>query len=119
MMIFLNNKIRIKRIITDNGTEYVYSYNPGYKYHKSDFTKVLNQKVVIHQTSPIRSPQSNGKIERFHKNYTKLFVFDEKILDAVGLQNKINEYYYFYNFEIVHKYLNFQIPFEFLINLIK
>ncbi len=26
---FLNNKIRIKRIRTNNGPEYVYSYNPG------------------------------------------------------------------------------------------
>ncbi len=32
---FLNNKIRIKRIRTNNGPEYVYSYNPEYKYHKS------------------------------------------------------------------------------------
>ncbi len=32
---FLNNKIRIKRIRTDNGHKYFYSYNPGYKYHKS------------------------------------------------------------------------------------
>ncbi len=32
---FLNNKIRIKRIRTNNGHEYVYSYNPNYKYHKS------------------------------------------------------------------------------------
>ncbi len=32
---FLNNKIIIKRIRTDNGPEYVYSYNPKYKYHKS------------------------------------------------------------------------------------
>ncbi len=32
---FLNNKIIIKRIRIDNGPEYVYSYNPDYKYHKS------------------------------------------------------------------------------------
>ncbi len=32
---FLNNKIRIKRIIIDNGPEYIYSYNPDDKYHKS------------------------------------------------------------------------------------
>ncbi len=32
---FLKNKIIIKRIRTDNNPEYVYSYNPEYKYHKS------------------------------------------------------------------------------------
>ncbi len=68
-----NNKIRIKRIGTDNGPEYVYGYNPEYKYHKSDFTKVLHQKGVIHQTTPIRSPKSNWKIERFHQNWNKFF----------------------------------------------
>ncbi|WP_422397505.1 hypothetical protein [Spiroplasma endosymbiont of Seladonia tumulorum] len=58
-------------------------------------------------------------MERFYQNYTKLFVFDEKILDAASLQNKLNDYYYFYNFERVHKSLNFQTPFEFLTNLTK
>ncbi len=41
---FLNNKIRIKRIIIDNGPEYIYSYNPDDKYHKIEFAKVLHQK---------------------------------------------------------------------------
>ncbi|WP_374941072.1 integrase core domain-containing protein [Spiroplasma citri] len=68
---------------------------------------MLNDKNIFHQTTPVRSPQSNGKIERFHQNYTKLFVFEEKILNAVSLQNKLNDYY-FYNFERVHKSLNFQ-----------
>ncbi|WP_348735070.1 hypothetical protein [Spiroplasma endosymbiont of Ammophila pubescens] len=45
-------------------------------------------------------------------------------MDAVSLQNKLNDYYYyyyyyFYNFERVHKSLNFQTPFEFLNNLTK
>ncbi|WP_348737080.1 hypothetical protein [Spiroplasma endosymbiont of Ammophila pubescens] len=40
-------------------------------------------------------------------------------MDAAGLQNKLNDYYYFYNFERVHKSLNFQTPFEFLTNLTK
>ncbi len=70
-----NNKIRIKRIKTDNGPEYVYSYNPEYKYHKSEFTKLLHQKGVIHQTTPILSPRSNGKIERFHQNWNKFFEY--------------------------------------------
>ncbi|WP_235511375.1 hypothetical protein [Spiroplasma kunkelii] len=61
-------------------------------------------------------------MERFHQNYTKLFVFEEKILNVVSLQNKLNYYYYyyyFYNFERVHKSLNFQTPFNFLNSLIK
>ncbi len=78
---------------------------------ETTFTQFLTDKNILHQTTPICSPQSNGKIERFHQNYNKLFVFDEKILAAVGLQNKLNDYYYFYNFERVHKSLNFQTLF--------
>jgi hypothetical protein len=44
---FLNNKIKIKRIITDNGPEYVYSYNPEFYFHKSKFTKALHQKELF------------------------------------------------------------------------
>ncbi len=41
---FLNNKIIIKRIRTDNGPEYVYSYNPEYKYLKIEFKKIITSK---------------------------------------------------------------------------
>ncbi len=113
--------IKITRIRTDNGSEFINSHRNNQKntVKETTFTQFLTDKNILHQTTPVRSPQSNGKIERFHQNYTKLFVFDEKILDAVGLQNKLNDYYYFYNFEKVHKSLNFQTPFEFLNNLTK
>ncbi|WHQ36640.1 DDE-type integrase/transposase/recombinase [Spiroplasma sp. SV19] len=60
--------IKMKRIRTDNGIEYVYNHRTNYAHHKSEFTKAVNEKGVVHQTTPIRSPQSNGKIERFHRN---------------------------------------------------
>ncbi|WP_235511377.1 hypothetical protein [Spiroplasma kunkelii] len=40
-------------------------------------------------------------------------------MNVVSLQNKLNDYYYFYNFERVHKSLNFKTPFNFLNSLIK
>ncbi len=113
--------IKITRIRTDNGSEFINSHRNNQKstIKETTFTQFLTDKNILHQTTPVRSPQSNGKIERFHQNYSKLFVFEEKILDAVGLQNKLNDYYYFYNFERVHKSLNFQTPFQFLTNLTK
>ncbi|AAA85012.1 putative transposase [Spiroplasma phage C74] len=111
--------IIITRIRTDNGSEFINNYRNNQKISvkKTNFTQFLTDKNILHQTTPVRSPQSNGKIERFHQNYTKLFVFEEKILNAVSLQNKLNDYYYFYNFERVHKSLNFQTPFNFLNSL--
>ncbi|WP_425289450.1 integrase core domain-containing protein [Spiroplasma endosymbiont of Poecilobothrus nobilitatus] len=113
--------IKITRIRTDNGSEFISSHRNNQKstVKETTFTQFLTNKNIFHQTTPVRSPQSNGKIKRFHQNYSKLFVFEEKILDAVCLQNKLNNYYYFYNFEIVHKSLNFQTPIEFLNNLTK
>ncbi|WP_310612904.1 DDE-type integrase/transposase/recombinase [Spiroplasma citri] len=111
--------IKITRIRTDNGSEFINNYRNNQKItvKETNFTQFLTDKNIFHQTTPVRSPQSNGKIERFHQNYTKLFVFEEKILNAVSLQNKLNDYYYFYNFERVHKSLNFQTPFNFLNSL--
>ncbi len=80
---FLNNKIRIKRIRTDNGPEYIYSYNPEYKYHKIEFTKILHQKVLFikqHQLIPLNQM---GKLKDFIKteiNFFNIFLVILKIL---------------------------------------
>ncbi len=113
--------IKITRIRTDNSSEFINSHRNNQKstVKETNFTQFLTDKNILHQTTPVRYLWSNGKIERFHQNYNKLFVFDEKILDEIDLQNKLNDYYYFYNFERVHKSLNFQTPVEFLTNLTK
>ncbi len=117
---FWNNKIRIKRIITDNGPEYIYSYNPEDKYHKSDFTKVLHQKGVIHQTTPIRSPQSNLKIERFNQNWNKFFEYLPRYPKNINeLRKLINIFLDYYNNFRRHKSINFLTPSEVVLNFLK
>ncbi len=117
---FLNNKIIIKRIRTDNDPEYIYSYNPEYKYHKSYFTKVLNQKGVIHQTTPIRSPQSNGKIERFHQNWNKFFEYLSSYHKNINeLQKLINIFLDYYNNVIWTKRINFLTTSEAVLKFLK
>ncbi len=117
---FLNNKIKIKRIRTDNGPEYVYSYNPEYKYHKSEFTKVLHQKGVIHQTTPIRSPQSNGKIERFHQNWNKFFEYLPRYPKNINeLRKLITIFLDYYNNVRLHKSINFLTPSEAVLKFLK
>ncbi len=77
--------IKIIRIGTENGSEFINSHRNNQKItvKETNFTQFLIDKNILHQITPIRSPQSNGKIERFNQNYTKLFVFDEKILQLV------------------------------------
>ncbi len=85
--------IKITPIRTDSDSEFINSHcnNQKSSVEENTFTQLLTYKDIVHQTTPVSFPQSNGKIERFNQNYTKLFVFEEKILYAFILQNKINE----------------------------
>lgn len=110
--------IKIKRIRTDNGTEFINTHLGSRNFKtlikERPFTVFLNKMDIAHQTTPIRSPQSNGKIERFHQHYAKLFWFYNKKLKVDEMQFFLNEYYYFYNFKRCHKSLNFKTPIEVL-----
>ncbi len=117
---FLNNKIRIKIIRTDNGLEYVYSYNPEYKYHKSYFTKVLHQKGVIYQTTPICSPRSKLKIERFHQNWNKFFEYLPRYPKNINeLRKLITIFLDYYNNVRWYKSINFLTLSEAVLKFLK
>ncbi len=117
---FLNNKIIIKIIRTDNNPKYVYSYNPDYKYHKSEFTKVLHQKSFIHQTTLIRSPQSNGKIERFHQKWNKFFKYLPCYPKNINeLRKLITIFWDYYNNVRRHKSIKILIPSEAVLKFFK
>lgn len=109
--------INIKRIRTDNGGEFTTPFKPKSKYinfiNIRAFTSFLIQNKIIHETTPIRSPQSNGKIERFHRNYNNLFWLNfARRFDIKEMQSYLNEWYVFYNFKRRHKSLKFKTPFE-------
>lgn len=69
--------IKIKRIRTDNGAEFTTPYRKRATYvnpiSPRSFHQFLCNRNIIHELTPVRSPQSNGKIERFHRNYNRLF----------------------------------------------
>ncbi|WP_286641090.1 DDE-type integrase/transposase/recombinase [Spiroplasma ixodetis] len=51
--------IKIKRIRTDNGSQYV-NTSCGKPQRNRWFTNFCNKKGIVHETTPFRSPQSNG-----------------------------------------------------------
>ncbi|WP_342262409.1 MULTISPECIES: DDE-type integrase/transposase/recombinase [unclassified Spiroplasma] len=114
--------IEVNRIRTDNAPEFTttnWSNKNEYKIKERPFSKYLKDNKIIHETTPIRSPQSNGKIERFHKNYNNLLLLDDiKRFNTNELQRYLNEYYYFYNFQRNHWTIK-DIPFNFLNKLLK
>ncbi|GAA6238413.1 MAG: hypothetical protein SPLM_05320 [Spiroplasma phoeniceum] len=73
--------IKITRIRTDNGSKFINSHRNNQKssVKETTFTQFLTDKNILHQTTPVRSPQSNGKIERFHQNYTKFCIWWKNI----------------------------------------
>ncbi|WHQ36565.1 integrase core domain-containing protein [Spiroplasma sp. SV19] len=105
--------IKMKRIRTDNGIEYVYNHRTNYAHHKSEFTKAVNKKGVVHQTTPVRSPQSNGKIERFHRNWNKFFEYLPRYLkDIDDIRKQIVIFLDYYNKVRRHKSINLLTPAE-------
>ncbi|WP_338982485.1 integrase core domain-containing protein [Spiroplasma endosymbiont of Eupeodes luniger] len=107
--------ITIKQLRTDNAPEFTttnWSNKKSYKVKERPFTTFLSRNGIVHESTPIRSLQSNGKIERFRQHYTKLFYAKNKKLNQNELQNYLNKYYYFYNFERRHSSLNTKTPFQ-------
>lgn len=109
--------IKIKRIRTDNGSEFTNHFRNSAKFINSvlraSFSNFLEKQKITHELTPIRSPQSNGKIERFHRNYQGLFYF-KKLINLEQLQELLNEWYLYYNFQRPHSSLKHQIPINFL-----
>lgn len=61
----------IRRILTDNDATFVWTPRPGW--HRGPlggitrFTRALKQWKIHHSTTRVRRPQTNGKVERFHR----------------------------------------------------
>lgn len=92
------------RIISDNGSQYV----------SSQFKIFLRNTGCAHSKARVRHPQSNGKIERWHKTIkgecvrrTAMGVFDEA-------REVIAEYVKNYNETRLHSALNYLTPADYL-----
>ncbi len=109
--------VPIKAMLTDNGSEYC-----GTSDHPYEFLLWLYG--VEHRRTKIKSPQTNGFVERFHLTLLKEFFqvrFRIKYYHTVEeLQHDLDEYLIFYNFYRPHRgyRLNGSTPFtKFLLNM--
>ena len=97
------NKVSLPvvNILTDNGTEYCGNY-PDHEYEL-----VLNMFNIRHRRTKIRSPQTNGFVERF--NRTVLEEFFAKTFrtnwyySLEQLQKDLDEWMFKYNFKRAHQ----------------
>ena len=89
------------RILTDRGTEYC-----G-KADSHDYQLYLAINDIEHTKTKVRSPQTNGICERFHKTILQEFyqvIFRKKIYESIEqLQKDLDEWMEYYNNDRTHQ----------------
>lgn len=89
------------RILTDRGTEYC-----G-KVEHHDYQLYLAISMIEHTKTRVRSPQTNGICERFHKTILQEFyqiTFRKKVYDTLeDLQKDLDEWVQYYNNKRTHQ----------------
>ena len=98
---FSEHDLPMLRIMTDRGTEYC-----G-KAEQHDYQLYLALNDIEHTKTKVRSPQTNGICERFHKTILQEFyqvTFRKKIYgDIELLQKDLDEWINYYNNERTHQ----------------
>jgi transposase InsO family protein len=94
--IFFKNRVPIEAMVTDNGTEYV----------NKPFTRLLQDYDIRHRRIPPGKPVFNTFCERVQRTINEEFyqrILRIKFFTSLDqLQNDLNEYLAFYNFERFH-----------------
>ena len=105
-------EIRLLRILTDRGTEYCGKR----EYH--EYELYLSIEDIEHSKTKVRSPQSNGICERFHRTIQEEFysiAFRKKLYSSLEeMQNDLNIWLDYYNNQRPHsgKYCYGKTPME-------
>lgn len=98
---FEKHDLPMLRILTDRGTEYCGKA----EHHDYQLYMALND--IEHTKTKVKSPQTNGICERFHKTILQEFyqiTFRKKVYDSIEvLQADLDEWIAFYNNERTHQ----------------
>lgn len=92
------------RVITDNGGQFI----------SKEFKNYLRFVGIKHSRTRVNHPQSNGKIERFHKSIKTECIRIEPITSKDVAKKRIGEYIYNYNNRRLHAALNYLRPVDYL-----
>lgn len=94
------------RVITDNGSQFL----------SKDFKSMLKHFGIEHSKSRVNHPQSNGKIERYHRSIKSECIRKQSFLDDEDATHAIGKYVDHYNYERLHGSLNYLTPYDYLTN---
>jgi transposase InsO family protein len=97
---FADRGVKVERVLTDNGS----------CYRSGEFARVLTEAGVGHRwTRPYR-PQTNGKIERFHRSLKAELLNARTYLDLPHAQRAFEGWRALYNHERPHDALGLNTP---------
>ena len=87
------------KLLSDNGSSYI----------ATDFKNFLKGEEIKHIRGRVRHPQTQGKIERYHrsmKNVIKLDVY----FSPMELENALKQFVHYYNYERYHESIENTTP---------
>jgi transposase InsO family protein len=92
------------RLITDNGSQFI----------SKDFAEYLKQAGLQHIRTSIAYPQSNGKIERYHRTIHEECLMKKSLIDLDDARKQIANFIEYYNTKRLHSSLFYLTPDDFL-----
>jgi len=94
------------RIISDNGPQFI----------SKDFAEYLRIPGLQHIRTSIAYPQSNGKIERYHRTIHQDCLMKTSLINLEDARKQISSYIYYHNTKRLHSSLFYLTPEDFLID---
>ena len=92
------------RLITDNGSQFI----------SKDFAQYIKLVGLQHIRTSIAYPQSNGKIERYHRTIHQECLMTSSLIDLDDARMQIAGYIEYYNTRRLHSSLFYLTPDDFL-----
>ncbi len=97
------------RIISDNGSQYI----------SKDFSDYLKFVELQHIRTSIAYPQSNGKIERYHRTISEECLRKKSLINLDDARKQIADFIDYYNTKRLHSSLYYLTPEDFLVDRIE
>ena len=97
------------KIISDNGPQFI----------SKDFAEYLKQVGLQHIRTSVAYPQSNGKIERYHRTIHQDCLMKTPLINLDDARKQISSYIEYYNTKRLHSSLFYLTPEDFLLDRIE
>jgi putative transposase len=94
------------RIISDNGSQYI----------SKEFKAFIKNIEATHITTSVAYPQSNGKLERFHRTISEECLRTTSPISLEDFKQYIGSYINHYNTKRLHASLSYLAPEDYLMN---